>query len=702
MNALNSPHRRIPVVLTVLGVILFALASAGAALPPPPQTRTDNVTETIHGVEIVDPYRWLEDQESPETRAWIDAQNEYTEKVLGQVEGRDRIKQELIPFIRFDSYGTPTKGGNYYIFTRELADENLRSICLREGLDGEDEVLINPEDLSDDLSVTADILQVTEDGEIFAYGLREGGEDEVTVRFMDLDDRRDLADELPRGRYGNICFEPGNVGFYYEKYIEEGPRVLYHRMGTAPDQDEEIFGSDYGPGMGLSVDLSDDGQFLVLTVFHGSAAKKSEIYYMDLESETGIHTIVNDIEARFYGILGGHDFFVLTDWNAPNGKVIRIDLENPVRDAWEEIIPESGAVLKSHALAGGKLFARYLDRVVSSVKIFEPTGAPAGEIAFESLGNVSRVRGRWNDDTALFSFSSIHIPATRYVYSVSRGTREIWYRADIPFASDQYETRLVWYESEDGVEVPMFLAHRKDLNLDGNRPVLLTGYGGFTHAITPYFSSSRALWMSHGGVLANPGLRGGGELGEDWHRAGMLENKQNTFDDFIAAAEWLIDSGYTRPEKISIVGGSNGGLLVGAALTQRPDLFGAVVCTYPLLDMVRYHKFLVAAWWVPEYGSSDDPDQFEYIYAYSPYHHVEYGTDYPAVLFVTGDSDTRVAPLHARKMTALLQAANTSGKPILLQYDTQAGHSGGKPTDRYIEDLTDRMQFLFWQLDVPR
>jgi prolyl oligopeptidase len=334
------------------------------------------------------------------------------------------------------------------------------------------------------------------------------------------------------------------------------------------------------------------------------------------------------------------------------------------------------------------------------VKIFAPSGAPAGEIDFPSLGTVSRVSGRWQDDTAFFSFASFDIPSTIYTYSVSRGSKDIWFRTDVPFDSDEYVTTQVWYASKDGTRVPMFLVHRKDLDLDGNRPVLLTGYGGFTHAITPYFSSRTAMWIMHGGVYAAPGLRGGGEFGEEWHRAGMLESKQNTFDDFIAAAEWLVENNYTRPGRIAISGGSNGGLLVGAALTQRPDLFRAVICTYPLLDMVRYHEFLVAAWWVPEYGSSDDPEQFKYIHAYSPYHRVKSGADYPAVLFVTGDSDTRVAPLHARKMAALLQAANISGNPILLQYDTQAGHSGGKPTDTYIEDLTDQMLFLFWQLDV--
>lgn len=704
MNALMLRFSRTSVLSLAALVLLVGMPQTGAGLPPPPDTRTDNVTETVHGVEITDPYRWLEDQDSPETRAWIDAQNEYTRSILGAVGGRggrDDIKSELTPFIRYDWYGTPTKGGDYFFFMRELADENLKSICVRKGLHGGDDVLIDPRDLSDDQSVNAKILTVSRDGSVMAYGIRKGGEDEVTVRFYDMATRSDLDDELPRGRYGEICFEPGNRSMFYSKHLDEGPRIYHHVSGKDPSEDEEIFGSEYGPGEGVSVDLSDDGRFLLLTVWHGSAARKTDIYCRDLEGEGEIEPIVNDIEARFYGLIGGHDLHMLTNWNAPNGRVIRVNLENPSRDEWEEIIPETEAVLKDHSLAGGKVFARYLDKVVSSVKIFEPSGAPAGEIGFEPLGNVSKVTGRWDEDTAFVSFNSVHIPSTVYHYSVGEGTRGIWFEVDVPFDSGLYETRLVWYDSKDGTEVPMFLAYRKDLELDGNRPVLLTGYGGFTHTISPKFSATKAVWMAHRGVYANPGLRGGGELGEEWHEAGMLDNKQNTFDDFIAAAEWLIESGYTRPDKISIWGGSNGGLLVGAALTQRPELFGAVICTYPLLDMLRYHKFLVAAWWVPEYGSADDPEQFEYIYHYSPYHRVRFGAEYPAVLFVTGDADTRVAPLHARKMAALLQAANASERPVLLQYDTRAGHSGGKPTQKYIEDLTDRMLFLFWQLGMP-
>jgi prolyl oligopeptidase len=699
-----DPGLRCFCVILLAATTLIAVAPAsGGDFPPPPATRTDNVVEVVHGVEITDPYRWLEDQDSPETRKWIDVQNEYTDAVLAhaaQLVGREGIREELTSLIRYDWYSTPVAGGDSYFFLRELAGDNLRSLCMRKGLHGPDMVLIDPAALSDDQSVTVHLIEVAHDGSVFAYGLREGGEDELTVHFYDVQGLRDREDVLPHGRYDEFRFEPDNGGVYYSMYSDEGPRVYYHRMGTDAAADEEVFGAAYGPGNGISVDLSDDGRFLVMTVWHGSAAMKTDIYCADLMGDGAFAPVVDDIEARFYGPIGGHDLYMFTNWDAPNGRLFRADLEDPRRDSWEEIIPESEAVIKSHTVAGGKVFVNYLEKMVSSVRIFEPSGAVAGEIAFPSLGSVGRVSGRWDLDTAFFSFTSFHIPSTIYDYSVTGGESEAWFRADVAFDSDDFETRLVWYPSKDGTLVPMFLVHRKGLELDGSRPVLLTGYGGFTYAVAPRFSSTAAFWISHGGVFADPGLRGGGELGEEWHRAGMLENKQNTFDDFIAAAEWLIDNGYTRPGKMAIAGGSNGGLLVGAALTQRPDLFKAVVCTYPLLDMVRYHKFLVAAYWVSEYGSSEDPEQFKYIYAYSPYHHVEYGGRYPAVLFITGDADTRVDPLHARKMTALLQAASASGNPVLLQYDTHAGHSGGKPTDRYIEDLTDEMVFLCWQLGM--
>ena len=358
-------------------------------------------------------------------------------------------------------------------------------------------------------------------------------------------------------------------------------------------------------------------------------------------------------------------------------------------------------VIRGFSAAGGKLFVSYLHQVRSLVKVFTPAGKHERDITFPAIGTVSGVGGRWKGREAFFTFSSYHIPTTIYSYQVKSGQQDVWARLPVPVDSDQFELKQVWYESKDKTKVPMFIVHKKGLKLDGANPAFLTGYGGFNLSLTPTFSSTAVLWAERGGVFAVPNLRGGGEFGEAWHRAGMKEKKQNVFDDFIAAAEWLVKNGYTRPERLAISGGSNGGLLVGAALTQRPELFGAVVCSYPLLDMVRFHKFLIARFWVPEYGSADDdPEQFRYIRAYSPYHSVKPGAKYPAVLIITGDSDTRVDPLHGRKMAARLQSATGSGRPVLLHYDTKAGHSGGLPIGKQIEDLTDSLSFLAWQLGI--
>jgi prolyl oligopeptidase len=387
-----------------------------------------------------------------------------------------------------------------------------------------------------------------------------------------------------------------------------------------------------------------------------------------------------------------------TNWKAPMWRVFAVDLKNPARDRWREIIPETDARLEGIVLAGGKLFADYTRSAVAQLKIFEPSGKPAGEIKLPGLGTVSGFTGRWGSREVFFSFESFAAPFAVYRFDVEKGSREVWARSHVPFDGSAFEVKQVWYESKDKTRIPMFLFHKKGIKLDGSHRTLLTGYGGFDVSETPSFSAEAAVWVERGGIYAQANMRGGGEFGEAWHHAGMLGNKQNVFDDFIAAGEWLVANGYTKPARLAIIGTSNGGLLMGAALTQRPDLFGAVVCRYPLLDMLRFQKFLVAQWWVPEYGSSDDAGQFPYLYAYSPYHHVVPGTKYPAVLFVTGDGDTRVAPLHARKMAARLQAATSSGRPVLLLYDTKSGHSGGRPVGKLIEEQTNELSFLYWQL----
>lgn len=687
--------------LGALSIILIALVLSCAEKPEPlplPETRRDDVTEVIHGVEIVDPYRWLEGQEDKETREWIDAQNAYAHSYIDHVPGRKKLAKRLTQLMKTDRLTMPmARDGRYFLYKR-LADDEQWIIYMREGLEGEDVVLIDPHPMSPDHSTSVSLLNVSKDGTLLAYGIQEGGEDEEKIRLFDVDGKRDLPEELPKARYHGTAIKPDKSGLYYTRHGEEGGRVYYHEMGTNPADDVEIFGKGYGPDKIIYTGLSEDGSYLLIHVMHGWS--KSEIHYQDLIKGGPIRTLVKGIDANFFGTIADNTLYMQTNWKAPRGRIMAVDLNHPSRRNWKELIPEGKGVIEYFTMAGQKLFINTLENVVSKVKVYEPSGEYIRDISFPTLGTVGGVSGRWESDEAFFMFTSFHVPTTIYRYEVSEGKQEVWTQLDVDVKTEDIEVKQVWYESKDGTEVPMFVVHKKDIMLDGTNPTLLTGYGGFNASLTPYFAAEAIVWLEHGGLFATPNLRGGGEFGEEWHEAGMFENKQNVFDDFIAAAEWLIDKKYTSPQKLAIVGGSNGGLLVGAAMTQRPDLFGAVVCTYPLLDMVRYHKFLVARFWVAEYGSAENPDQFKYIYEYSPYHNVKEGTAYPAVLFITGDADTRVAPLHARKMTALMQSATASEKPVLLLYDTKTGHSGGRPVSKQIEDVTDEMSFLLWQLGM--
>jgi len=685
----------------LLMTLLFQAAWPQNHVPKtPPRTRVEQVKELIHGVEVSDPYRWLEDRESPETELWIKEQNEYTEAVIGSLPARGAIKERLTELMKVDWVGVPLVRNERYFFARRDRDQELPVICMREGLEGEDEVLIDPHPMSPDRTTSVGILDVLEDATVMVYSVRQGGQDEVVVKVFDVEKRRDLPDSLPKGRYFQCCLKPDKGGFYYSRHGAKGPRLCYHEMGTDPANDREIFGEGYGPDKGISVDLSDDGRYLLITIWHGSAAKKTEIYCQDVSRKGPIVPVVNDIDARFTGLIGGPHLFLHTNWQAAKGRIFRLDVNNPGREDWREIIPESDAVIEGFSLAGGKLFVNHLRNVRSRVSVFAPDGRHMRELRLPGTGSVGDIAGRWTSNEAFYSFSSFHIPSTTYRYDVARGRQDVWWHVEVPVDTDAYEVKQAWYKSRDGTKVPMFLVHAKGIKLDGANPTLLTGYGGFNASLSPWFSAVAAFWVESGGVFAVANLRGGGEFGEAWHRAGVREKKQSVFDDFIAAGQWLISNGYTGPSKLAISGGSNGGLLVGAALTQRPDLFEAVVCRHPLLDMIRYHKFLVARFWAPEYGSSEDPDQFKYLYAYSPYHRVREGTKYPAVLFITGDADTRVDPLHARKMAARLQSASGSGKPVLLRYDTSAGHSAARPLSKQIEDATDELTFLFWQLGM--
>jgi prolyl oligopeptidase len=692
-------HKISFILLTAMYLTNFLLCYGQQQKGPPP-TRVDKVTETLHGVTIVDPYRWLEDQNSPETRAWINAQNEYTASILGSLPFRNQIRDRLSQLLKVDQINTPiAKGGRYFISKRR-ADQNQFVVYVRDGLNGKDEVLLDPNTMSPDNSISIQIQDVTTDGKLLAYGVRQGGEDEVSVAIMDVDSRKNIADRLPKGRIG-VSLKPDKTGFYYSKFTNNvGGHIYYHAMGTDASKDMEVFGKEYGPQVFVGANVSPDGNYLLLFASHGSAGDKTDIYFQDLKNNGPITPLVNDISALFSPDIAGDHLYVMTNWNAPNRRVLEIDLKKPARDNWREVIPEGSSVISNVSAVGGKLFVTYLENVATKIKVFEPSGKQIREIAFPTIGTASGVFGDWDRDEGFYTFSSFAQPATIYRYSVNSGKQDVFARINVPVHSDQIEVKQVWYESKDKTKIPMFLVYKKGLQLDGNNPTFLTGYGGFNVTLTPNFSALAAYWAESGGVFALPNMRGGGEFGEKWHKAGMLANKQNVFDDFISATEWLIKNKYTKTARLAISGGSNGGLLVGAAMTQRPELFQAVVCSYPLLDMIRYQDFLVARFWVPEYGSSENAEQFKYIYAYSPYHHVKKGEKYPAVLFVTGDSDTRVAPLHARKMAALMQASAGSDKPVLLHYNTKAGHSVGLPVSQQIDDQTDELSFLFWQLRV--
>ena len=684
----------------VLALVWLIAIPFAAQIPAPPPTRRSDVVDVMHGVSIHDPYHWLEDQSSPETRSWINAQNTYSRAVLDKLPDRDAIARRLGELMKVDSIQVPMERNGHYFFRRRRADQDLYVIYMRQGASGKDEVLVDPHPMSADHSVSVDIHGVTPDGSLMAYGIRRGGADETEIHLLDVDTRKPLPDVLPRARYFEVSFLPDKSGFYYSLMGKNAPHVRFHKLGTAPAQDVEVFGKNYGPTNIILAQVTEDGRYLIIHVLYGAAADKTEVFYQDLAHKGPIRPVIQGINARFFAAPGGDHLYVWTNWKAENGRVLDIDLLHPAQEQWREVVPQTADVIDDFDASGGKLLVKYLHDVSSQISVFRPDGKPAGEISFPTLGTVSSISGHWQGREAFFDFSSFHVPPTIFRYDLSSGSQSEWARENVPVQSSNFELKQVWYHSKDGTRVPMFLLSKKGLKLDGSNPVLMTAYGGFDISMTPRFSPEAVVWVEHGGVFALPNLRGGSEFGEQWHRAGMLEKKQNVFDDFFAAAEWLIQNHYTSPSHLAIEGRSNGGLLMGAAMTQRPDLYRAIICGYPLLDMLRYQKFLVARFWVPEYGTAENAEQFKFLYAYSPYQHVKKGGKYPAVLFETGDSDTRVAPLHARKMTALMQWANASGNPILLHYDTTEGHSEGRPVGKQIEDNTDDLSFLFWQLGV--
>jgi prolyl oligopeptidase len=686
--------RKIAIALVLL--TLAACASAPPSRPAVPATEVRPVTEPIQGVTLTDPYRWLENQESPETRDWINRENAYTDALLGNLPDKARLADRLEALQKTDQMSFPIVRSGRYFFTKRPAGQDLFSIYMRESANAPDILLIDPAPMNPKHTTNVGILEVSKDSKTMSYYVRQGGADEVEVHFYDVDARRDFGVPLSTARYFGVSLTPDRT-VYFTRYTSKDQHI--YRRPIAGGDEQALFGEGYGPDKIVDSSISDDGRYLLIDVAYGSAAKKSEIYVKDLTTDGPIRTVVNDLDARFGVDEADGKLILTTNWNAPNNRVMITDLATPERSSWKELVPENkNAALQSTSTAGGRLYARYLENVKPRVIGYTLDGQPHEEIKFDTLGAVSNIAGRWDSPVAFYSFSSFAVPPTIFAYDVPSQKSTQFFRVNAPVNSSDFQVEQVWYTSKDGTRVPMFIFYKKGLQRNGANPTLLTGYGGFVLSQLPGFSPNAVTWAENGGVYALANLRGGGEFGEAWHQAGMLENKQNVFDDFIAAAQYLIDQHYTSPQHLGISGGSNGGLLVTAFLTQRPDLVKAVVCSYPLIDMIRYHRFLVAKFWVPEYGSSDDPQQFKWIYAYSPYQHVVKGTKYPAVLFVSGDSDTRVAPLHARKMTALMQADTGSNNPVLLRYHVSSGHSGGEPLKEQVNNQAEILGFLMWQL----
>jgi prolyl oligopeptidase len=571
-------------------------------------------------------------------------------------------------------------------------------------------VLIDPAALGSGVPVSLDWWYPSEDGLLLAYGLSEGGSETSTLYVMDVDTGGDLRDEIPWARAAGVAWEPDGNGFYYSRFpapgeVPEGEefyhrKIYHHLIGDDGAADHLVFGDGLDKRYWPSAALSTDGRFLFAYVWVGGA--RNDIYVNDLAGREGFKPLVEGLDARFSGIAVGTTFYVMTSLDAPNFKIVRVDLENPALENWTDLVPESDLPIQSFQYAGGYLFIHYLEDARTVIRVHTSDGAYVRDVPLPAVASLYDWAADWRQTEVFLGVSSYLTPPAVLRYDAATDALAEDMVVEAPLDPSPYVEEQVWYTSKDGTRIPMFLVHKKDIALDGSNPTMLNGYGGFASSVSPGFARNRFLWMEHGGVYAEACLRGGSEYGDPWHRAGMMGQKQNVFDDFIAAAEWLIAQGYTSPEKLAVWGGSNGGLLVGAFLTQRPDLAAAVICDVPLLDMTRFHRFYIGDIWTAEYGDPDDPEQFEWLYAYSPYHHVSGGVAYPAVYFTTAESDTRVHPSHAFKMTARLQTATSSGKPILLRFHREAGHGLATPMSRVLDEYVDYYSFLFRTLGMTQ
>jgi prolyl oligopeptidase len=673
----------------------------GITLPPPPVAAVSPVTDNYFGTSVTDNYRWLEDSKSPQTRAFIAEENAYTARYMRQAHIRSSIADDLDALEHVSRWSLPMQRNGNYFFLKRIAGEDQSSIYMRHGWTGKDQRLIDPTSISRDPNTSVTLAAISRDGSLLAYGVRHGGADETVLHIFNIKTGKTLDDELPAGLYRSVTFTPDGAGIFYSRQNRQGTLLYEHVLGERNSHDKLLFGREFrgeplGPIDLFHATLTADWRYLVVTIDRGVPARRVDIVYRDLtKPDSPFNILTWDIDARFSAIYAENNWYVKTDYKAPNGRILKADPGGVMPEAWATIVPESPDVIDDFSIVGNKMYVQRLHDVKSEITAYTLAGKPAGKIDFDGMGSSSAVVGRPGERYGFFSFDSFIQPPTLYRVDTVTGKRDLFAQPKVPFDTAQYQLKQVFYQSKDGTRVPMFIAGKKGLPQDGSVRLLMTGYGGFNLSMAPHWNPAWAWWIEHGGWFAQPNMRGGGEYGEHWHQAAMFEKKQNVFDDWFAAAHYLIDNKYTSPAHFAITGRSNGGLLMGASFTQQPQIFSAVFCGYPLLDMLRYQKFEQGPQWTTEYGSAENEKQFPYLLKYSPYQNVKPGTAYPAILFFTGDSDTRVDPLHARKMTALMQASSSSSRPILLHYSLAGGHSEGVSVDQQIQDNADELTFLW-------
>jgi prolyl oligopeptidase len=707
-------HSFLICLLTCFALIVACSRSDAPARFDYPDTATVDHVDNYHGHEVADPYRWLEDdvRESEAVKNWVDAQNKVTFAYLETIPEREAITKRMRELWNFERFSLPIKAGGRYFYEHNDGLQNQDVIYMQTSLDGDAELLIDPNTWSADGTVALAGYWPSHDGSHIAYTIQDGGSDWRQARVLHVANGEVLDDHLEWLKFTSLSWNGDGNGFYYSRYpataaaekfqsLNKNMKVYFHHIGTSQEEDQIVYERPDQPDWGPRASVTDDGNHLVITISVGTDDRYS-IVHQDLTDPDAEPVMIIEGFDYDYSLIGnvGDELYFRTNNDAPRNRLITIDTNNPQPENWREIIPEAEDVLDNVSLIGGRIIAEYMQDAWSVVKIFELDGTQVGVVDLPGIGTASGFGGKVDDPETFFSYESFNMPDTISRLDVATGEVEVFKKPRVAFDPGDYQVEQVFYESKDGTRVPMFISHRKDVVPDGNRPTLLYGYGGFNISMQPRYSTTRLAWMEMGGIYAMANLRGGGEYGEEWHQAGTRLNKQNVFDDFIAAAEYLIENNYTNSDKLAIFGGSNGGLLVGAVTNQRPELFGAAIPAVGVMDMLRFHHFTAGRFWTDDYGSSDDPEEFAALRAYSPYHNVRDGVEYPPVLVTTADFDDRVVPGHSFKYAAAMQKAQGSDAPVLIRIETRAGHGAGVPTEKVIEDYADRWAFLLRNLDM--